>query len=162
VNTISGPTLARWIPGVSPGDIQNYDEAKKYLTQATMGRLAGFGHGTDQQLATALTGNPNVNISNMAAVDVTKMAIAARRMEHAQTLMAAGAGPVGYSQASANFAAGQDPRAYMIDLMEPDQIKKLQATLKGPERARFNTSLQAAINAGVIAPNFVPGATKGP
>ena len=47
-------------------------------------------------------------------------------------------------------AAAHDPRAFMIDLMETDQIDKLKKTLKGADRQRFNKSLQTALDSGAI------------
>ena len=151
--------------GVNPQKIQNYAEAEKYLTNATQQRAAGFGSHTDMQLATALSGSPNVHINDLAAEDVTKAAIALRRMEHAQYTMNSGAivndpisgaqkpgGAVNYATNKAAWAATQDPRAYAIDMMTPEQVANLQKTLKGAERAKFNASLKAAISSGVITP----------
>lgn len=153
------PDIARW-SGVSPDKLQNYAEAEKYLTQATQSRAQGFGAHTDMQLATAISGNPNVNINQMANVDVVKMAIALRRMEQAQTLHSAKSGPVGYTESSAKWAGTQDPRAYAIDMMDAKQLKKLDETLKPgtPERRKFNASIKAAIDAGVISPIEAEGA----
>lgn len=151
--------------GVNPQKIENYAEAEKYLTNATQQRAAGFGSHTDMQLATALSGSPNVHINDLAAENVTKAAIALRRMEHAQYTMNSGAtvndplsgaqkpgGAVNYAANKAAWAASQDPRAYAIDMMTPAQVTGLQKTLKGAERAKFNASLDAAIKSGVITP----------
>lgn len=143
------PTVSRWA-GVDPEKIRDYAEAEKYLTQATMSRAASFGTHTDQALAQAISGNPNVHINDLANVDVVKAAIALRRMEQAQTLEASKAGPVGYTASAAKWASTQDPRAFAIDLMPPEQIKKLQKDLKGKEREKFNASLKAAIDNGLI------------
>ncbi len=146
-----GPTVARW-GGIDPERLKNFDEAQKYLTQATLQRAASFGHGTDQQLATTITGNPNVHINDLAAVDVTKMGIATRAMEHAQTLYASKFGPANYTKAKADFAAQQDPRAYLMSmgLASPEQIDTWKKTLKGAEREKFNTSLRTAKEAGLF------------
>ncbi len=146
-----GPTVSRW-GGIDPERLKNFDEAQKYLTQATLQRAASFGHGTDQQLATTITGNPNVHINDLAAVDVTKMGIATRAMEHAQTLYASKFGPANYTKAKADFAAQQDPRAYLMSmgLASPEQIDTWKKTLKGAEREKFNTSLRTAKEAGLF------------
>jgi hypothetical protein len=145
------PTISRWA-GVDPSKLQNYAEAEKYLTQATQQRAAGFGAHTDMQLATAISGNPNVHINDLANTDVVKAAIALRRMEQAQTLESSRFGGPSYTTAKAQWAAQQDPRAFAIDMMSPPQIKNLQQTLKGPARDRFNASLRSAINNGLISP----------
>lgn len=146
-----GPTVSRW-GGIDPERLKNFDEAQKYLTQATLQRAASFGHGTDQQLATTITGNPNVHINDLAAVDVTKMGIATRAMEHAQTLYASKFGPANYTKAKADFAAQQDPRAYLMSmgLASPEQIDGWKKTLKGAERDKFNASLRTAKEAGLF------------
>lgn len=145
------PTIARWA-GVDPAKIKNYAEAEKYLTNATQTRAAGFGSHTDMQLSTALTGSPNVHINQMAAVDVTKMAIALRRMEQTQTLENAKAGGPKYTENSAKWGTTVDPRAFAIDLMPPEQVEKLQKELKGAARDKFNRSLRLGIENGVITP----------
>lgn len=130
--------------------IKNYAELEKYLTQAMQNRAQNLGPHTNEGLATAVTGSPNVHINDLAGVDLIKAAIGMRRMEHSQVLQAAKEGPANYTAAKAGFAAKQDPRAYVIDMMTPDQIKDLQKNLKGPERSRFNASLKAAIDSGAI------------
>lgn len=144
-----------WLPGVKidPNSIKDFDEAKKYLTQAAGSRAAAFGHGTDQALSTALTANPNTHISNLAAVDLTKATIALRRMEQAQTLQAdrIGVQPGQFATWAARWATNVDPRAFMVDLLDQKQLQNLQKTLKNPkERARFNSSVQMAIDNGII------------
>lgn len=150
--------------GVNPEKIQNYAEAEKYLTNATQQRAAGFGSHTDAQLATALSGSPNVHINDLAATDVTKAAIALRRMEHAQYVQNSGTtvmdpatgktvqgGPINYSANKAKWASSQDPRAYALDLMTPAQVTALNKSLTGAERAKFNASLKAAQASGVLS-----------
>lgn len=144
------PTIARWA-GVDPSKLQNYAEAEKYLTQATQTRAAGFGADTNMKLATAISGSPNIHINQLSNVDVTRAAIALRRMEQVQTLEASRSGAPNYTNAAANISARLDPRAFAIDMMQPEQIIHLQKTLKGPERAQFNRSLQMAIEDGVIS-----------
>lgn len=144
------PEFAKIIPGFDVSKIKNYAELEKYLTQATQTRAAQLGVKTDQGLATAIAGNPNVHINDLAVTDVVKSAIALRRMEHAQTLVNEGAGPVGYSAMKSKWPTTQDPAAYAIDLMEPDARTKYIKALKGPALERFNRSLEAAYASGVI------------
>ena len=144
--------LPQLVPASMQDKIKNYAELEKYLVNNTQNRAQNLGPHTNQGLATAVTGSPNVQINDLAGVDLIKAQIALRRMEQAQTFQAAKAGPVGYTTAKGTFAANQDPAAYGIDLMSPEQIQKLQKTLKGPERSRFNASLKAAIESGVVSP----------
>lgn len=144
------PTISRW-GGVDPDKLKNYAEAEKYLTQATQTRAASFGAHTDLALSTAITGSPNVHINEMASEDVAKVAIALRRMEQVQTLETAKLGGVNYTSNSAKWAASQNPRAYALDMMPAAEIVKLNKQLKGEERVKFNASLRAAIDNGVIS-----------
>jgi hypothetical protein len=143
------PTIARWA-GIDPEKIRNYAEADKYLTQATQQRAAGFGAHTDMQLATTISGSPNVHINDLSNVDVTKAAIALRRMEQVQTLEAAKVGGPGYTAEAARLAPNLDPRAFLIDQMDPQQVDKLKSSLTGSDKAKFNASLGMAYRDGVI------------
>jgi hypothetical protein len=138
------------VPPSMQDKIKNYAELEKYLVNNASQRAQNLGPHTNDGLAAATTGSPNVHINDLAGIDLIKAQIALRRMEHSQTLQATKAGPANYTAEKAKFSAGQDPQAYAIDMMEPEQIKKLQGTLKGPARARFNASLKAAIDSGVV------------
>ena len=144
------PQLSQYL-GVDASKIKNYAELEKYLTQAMQVRANNFGPHTNEGLATATTGSPNVHINDLAGQDLIQAAIGLRRMEQAQIIQASKAGPASYTNQKALFAAQQDPRAYQIDMMTPDQIKSLQKSLKGADRAKFNTSLRSAIDSGVIS-----------
>lgn len=147
-------TNASWLPEAlrpDPAKIKDFDEAKKYLTQLAGARAAGFGHGTDQALSTSLTASPNTHISNLAAVDLTKATIALRRMEQAQALEGEAIPDGKYSGWAARWAGGQDPRAYMIDLMNDEQRENLKKSLKTEaQRKKFEKSFQTAVEAGLI------------
>jgi hypothetical protein len=138
------------VPAAMQEKIKNYAELEKYLVQNASQRAQNLGPHTNDGLAAATTGSPSVHINDLAGVDLIKAQIALRRMEHAQTLQAARVGPANYTAEKARFSAGQDPQAYALDLMEPDQIQKLHKALKGADRDRFNDSLQAAIESGAI------------
>lgn len=146
----ASPAISQML-GVDPQKVKNYAEAEKYLTNATQQRAASFGAHTDLGLSTALTGSPSVHINDLAAADVTRAAIGLRRMEHVQTLANA-SDPVNYASNISKFAAKQNPAAYMIDVMTPEQVARLNSTLKGPERDKFNKSLALAIKYGVVTP----------
>lgn len=145
------PQISQYL-GVDADKIKNYADLNKYLTQGMQQRAQNLGPHTNEGLSTAVTGSPNVKINDMSVDELIKSQVMLRRMEQAQTLQSAKAGPVGYTGAKGSFATSQDPRAYGIDLMAPEQIQQLQKTLKGADRARFNSSLKAAIDSGVITP----------
>lgn len=138
------------VPPAMQDKIKNYAELEKYLTNNASLRAQNLGPHTNEGLATAVTGSPNVHINDLAGVDLIKAQLALRKMEHSQVLQAARAGGPNYTTAKASLATEHDPRAYAIETMAPEEIQKLQTTLKGAERTRFNRSLQAAIDAGVI------------
>lgn len=138
------------LPAGVQDKIKNYAELEKYLVQNTQQRAQGLGPHTNEGLAVATTGSPNVHINDLAGVDLIKAQIMLRRMEHAQHFEAAKAGPVNYSAVKGGIAAAQEPSAYGIDMMEPDRLEKLKKTLKGPARDRFNASLRSAIESGTV------------
>ena len=138
------------VPANMQDKIKNYAELEKYLVNNASQRAQNLGPHTNEGLATATTGSPNVHINDLAGVDLIKAQLAIRNMEHAQVMQAAKGGGPNYTTNKAAFSSLHDPRAYAINTMSPDDIKKLQATLKGPERAKFNQSLRAAIDSGVV------------
>ena len=137
--------------------VKNFDELQKYLVQQA--RTSG-GTGTNDQLAAAIAGNPSTKISNAAAADVAKTALALQRMKQAQIVTASAQGPNGpnagggYTQYGSSFNAKQDPRAFAFDLMDATAQRKLVQSLGAPTSApykRFITSLQIAHDAGLLA-----------
>jgi hypothetical protein len=143
------PQLATTL-GVDPEKIKNYAVADKYLTQAMQTRAAGFGHGTDAQLATTLSGSPNVGVTDLALHDLIKGSIALRRAEQAQTLTASKAGPQQYTNAASAWPAFHDIRAYTVDMLTPDARNKLISSLSPAERNKFNRTLREAYESGVL------------
>jgi hypothetical protein len=132
-------------------NIKDFDEARKYLTQ--FARSAGD-TGTNDKLAAAFAGNPNVGISNAASVDVLKTAMSLRRMQNAQVraFESSGQSPAGYGQWATKFNATQDPVAYGIDLMSPAERAKYYKGLSEPDKSKFIDSLNTATGLGLITP----------
>lgn len=150
-----------WLPGADkiigdPNKIKDYNEAEKYATQLAGSRASQFGHGTDQAMAQSLIGSPNTHISNLAGVDLTKAIIGLRRMEHVQTLEAdndpaIAKNPAKFGTWAARWATNVDPRAFMVDLMDKDQLANLQKSIRSPaDKAKFNRSVKMAIDNGII------------
>jgi hypothetical protein len=145
------------VPISDPNNIKAFDEAKKYLTDYV--NQTG-NSGTNDKLAAAFAGNPSVHISNAAAIDVAKTALAMQRFKQAQILSYGNQPPEGYAKHAAQFAQTMDPRAFGLDLMAPEARKALFASLpKKPdsqgretnqERIRFLNSLQAAHDTGMV------------
>lgn len=137
--------------GIDVDKIKNFDEAKKYLTDWVM---ANGSTGTNDKLAAAFASNANVGISNAAAIDVAKSALAVRRMRHAQAMEFTKTGlPEGqYSRWAAKWNASQDPRAYGFDLMNREAAGKFLKSMSKEDRARFETSLATAESNQLTSP----------
>ena len=161
--------IGQVFPGVNEQDIADFDKANKYLTAYAQQSAANLGHGTDQQLTTALTGNASTHISNLAAKDVAKLSLGMERMKQSMVSDFQNAkGPDGnplpasqYSDFASKWAGGVDPKAFAIDLA--DDPSKITASLKTPQqKAKFAASLRKAIKAGVIAPPTQQGQADAP
>ena|ERR1700733_1690867 len=143
------------VPGVKESDfngtVADYDKAKKYLTDFV--NQTG-NSGTNDKLAAAFAGNPSVHISNAAAVDVAKSALALRLMQQAQHMefekqnLPASA----YSKWIAQKNNQLDPRAFGINYMSPEAKKKLfeQLNRNPKEGELFDKSLGIAHDAGYV------------
>lgn len=157
INEIKSFLQSMGVPGADIEGIKNFDEARKYLTQYAQ---SVGDTGTNDKLAAAFAGNPSVGISNSAAVDVAKTALALRRLQNAQLMAFEGAGlkDSQFTQFASQFNATQDPRAYGLDMMSPEARAKLIGDLKGEEKAKFVQSLKTAIALGLVQ---APGAANG-
>lgn len=146
------------VPGIKADDfdgtVKDFDLAKKYLTQFV---TTNGSTGTNDKLAAAFAGNPSVGISNAAAKDVAKSAIALRRMQNAinQEFEAQNLPASQYSKWKAQAIQKTDPRAFGTDLMSDEVKKKLYDQLKKnpTEAKRFEDSLNLAVNMGFLTPS---------
>jgi hypothetical protein len=137
---------------MSPNDdVKNFDEARKYLTQYA---TSVGSPNTNDKLAANFAGNPNVGISNAAAVDVLKTALSLRRLQNAKVraFQASGEQPNTYNQWAAKFNSEQDPVAYGFDMMSPEQRSKYVKSLSPADRQKFVGSLQTATQLGLVTP----------
>lgn len=146
------------MPGVKETDptfanVPTFDKAKKYLTDFVNQNSAG---GTNDRLAASFAGNPSVGISNAAAQDVAKSAMALARMRQALQLQweKEKLPASQFSRWMVNKVQETDPRAFGLDMMDEAKVKKLYATVdKNPiESKRFDASLDIAHNLGFITP----------
>jgi hypothetical protein len=144
------------VPGVSEKDpafanVPTYDKAKKYMVDFV--NQTG-NTGTNDKLAAAFAGNPSVNISNAAAVDVLKSALSLRLMQQAQYLeFEKSSKPDSeFSKFIAQKNNQLDPRAFGVNYMSPEAKQKLKEQLsKNPkEKELFEKSIQIAHDAGYI------------
>jgi hypothetical protein len=146
------------IPGLSERDpgfasVPTYDKAKKYLVDVVnqSGNI-----GTNDKLAATFAGNPSVNISNAATVDVAKSLLALKRMQQAAYLEFENKGLPDhqFSKWMARRVNEIDPRAFGTDMMSDDAKKKLLDKLnKDPvEKQRFEASAKLGVSLGFITP----------
>lgn len=148
--------IITWLPGADKAEIDKvgiFQETRKYLTQ--IARTSGNTN-TNDQLAAAFAGNPDITMSKAATENVLKSVIALRKMQHAQVLLAEqqGVKPEEYSKWIAKNQNVLDARAFGFDIMSDDAKKKLVTELKKDPKAlkRFEDSLQFAHDADLIAP----------
>jgi hypothetical protein len=132
--------------------VASYDEANKYLTQYAQNKAASFGHGTDSQLAAAMTGNGSTKISNLAAQDVVKVNIGLERMDQArmQAWQNSGLQPSQYAQWKSQFGSTMDPRVFVADQMDPAKVQSMVKKMNPKEQATFRTQYNWAVQNGFI------------
>ena len=138
-------------------DVATYDKAKKYLTDFVN---QNGNSSTNDKLAAAFAGNPSVNISNAAAVDVAKSALALRRMKQAQLVAfeQSGLPDKDYAKFASKWAVGVDPRAFGFDMMTVAQRNAVLNSIsdkKGKDGAAsprdlFKLQVEAAHESGLL------------
>lgn len=141
------------IPGVAETDpglasVTDFDKAKKYLVQ--IARSTG-NSATNDQLAAAFSGNPNVGISNAATQDVLGSIYALRALDLAKTKAweKQNLPDAQFTKFSSTWDNNIDPRAFGVQYMRPEAIIKLNKSLKGKDREKFNNSVQIARELGL-------------
>lgn len=141
------PNIRQSDPGFD--NIKDFDKLNKYLIQIAQG--SGFGTDTNDKLAAAFAGNPSVKISNAATQDILGSIAALRTLDLARTKAweKSGLQDNQYSKWAANWHNNIDPRAFAIPYMSPEAIVKLNKTLKGKEREKFNNSVEIARQSGI-------------
>jgi hypothetical protein len=151
VNQIKSFLQSVGVPGIDINKIKDYDEAHKYLTDWV---TANGDHSTNDKLAAAFSSNASTKISNAAAVDVAKSALALRRMKQAQLeqFEATGLPESQYGKWSAKWNREQDPRIYGWDYMSDPQKKNFLQSVSGPKRDLLIMQLHHAADAGFVDP----------
>ena len=152
---VVGPTAAGMIE--SPKNIANFDEANKYMTSYAAAMAGAHGATTDSQLATALSANASTHISSLAAQDVIRANIALERMGQSQVAAFQATTdpqtgrpltPDRWSDFSATWNRSTDPRAFAVDMMNPQQVSTMLAGMSPADRAKFQSTYTTAINHG--------------
>jgi hypothetical protein len=154
-----GDTPLKYVAGFLPSSLSDqakrtlYDEASKYTTGMAIGGPGGSRSNEGQ--AASVAANPNVHISNTAALAVAKSVLAQRRMEQAGTLAfdRSGAPDAQYLRFMDRWNTDQDPHAFAADKMTADERAKLVASMGGTKSAayqKFRRSFQEGVDSGVI------------
>lgn len=156
VNKIKSFLQSVGVPGIDVNKIKDFDEAHKYLTDWV---TANGDSSTNDKLAAAFASNASTKISNAAAVDVAKAALALRRMKQAQLeeFEASGLPESQYGKWAAKWNREQDPRIYGWDYMNDSQKKTFLSSVTGPKRDLIIMQLHRAAENGFVDPqSLVP------
>jgi len=107
------------------GEIKDYDEFKKIMTNYASLASAGLGTGTDARLNAALTGNANPSISKLANEDILTKNIAIEKMRQAQDYawQNSGAPADQFNKWQSQWNKQINPDAFVFSVMTPAQQK---------------------------------------
>jgi hypothetical protein len=147
-----GPDILQKMGIVDPSKIQSYDEANKYLTQYAMAQSGSMGEGTDAKLATAIAGNANTHISNLASQDVVKTNIALELMNNAalQEFDKSNLLESQWPKFKSNFGSNIDPRVFLWGSMPMDKRSAAASKMTADQREQFKNQYNWAISNGYI------------
>jgi hypothetical protein len=140
------------LPGIDKAKIGSFEEAAAFLDAAR--RQGAITPGTGQAPGSGTTTAPTgaLDISQPAARALVQAQIAQRRMQAAQALSYDDKdNGAGYGRHAADFANRIDPRAFVVDKMNPTEKQALMRSLGAPGSPayeRFRKSLQAAHDQG--------------
>lgn len=140
------------LPGVDPKRIEDLDEATNYLASAARSGTLNAAPGQAPGAGSPTT--PDIGeISQPAAANLVRAQIGLKRLQQAQARSYTGRdNGAGYAQHAADFASGQDPRAFSFDLRTPAEKQKLLQSLgpkDGPAYQKFIKSLRTAHDLGL-------------
>jgi len=144
-------------PGVAEklgwtGDVKNYDEFKKILTNYASSVSGSLGTGTDARLNAAVTGNANPNISNLANDDILTKTIAAEKMRAAAdyAFQQSGLTTDKFNQWQSQWNKSVDPATFAYAEMNPQQQASFVNRQSPAQLAAFKKNLGNLVRAGVI------------
>jgi hypothetical protein len=146
----AGPLL-----GIDPEKIKDFNELKKYFSQYSVQASAAMGPKTNEGMAAAVTSNPNVKMDRLSALDLSKVALGVERMRQAgvlafQELVQKNlAHPNQFNQFMLDWGTRMDPRAFVYDLMTPDQRAKVRK-LPEKEQKKIHDAMVIADRFGLL------------
>lgn len=137
------------------GDVKDYDEFKKILTNYASSVSGSLGTGTDARLNAAVTGNANPNISKTANEDILVKTLAAEKMRQAQDYAFQNSGLTTdkFNQWQSQWNKTVNPDAFAFVEMSPDQQKSfLDRQQKSGSLNKFKSDLGNLVRGGIIQP----------
>lgn len=134
------------------GDVQNYDEFKKILTNYASSVSGSLGSGTDARLNAAITGNANPGISKMANEDILVKTMAAEKMRAAQDYAFQNSGLTTdkFNQWQSQWNKAVNPDAFVFTSMSPQQQQAFIKRQSPAQLAKFKSDLGNLVRAGLI------------
>lgn len=137
------------------GDVKDYDEFKKILTNYASSVSGSLGTGTNARLDAAITGNANPGISKMANEDILAKTMAAEKMRAAQDYAFQNSGLTTdkFNQWQSQWNKAVDPQAFVYDSMSPKQRRALQERLSPQQLQQLRTSYNSLVSQGILQPN---------
>jgi hypothetical protein len=134
------------------GDVQNYDEFKKILTNYASSVSGSLGSGTDARLNAAITGNANPNISKLANEDILTKTIAAEKMRAAQDYAFQNSGLTTdkFNQWQSQWNRNVNPEAFVYASMSPEQRAAYNKRVGSTKSAQTKRDLISLARAGII------------
>jgi hypothetical protein len=144
------PDLAKKIGWT--GDVQNYDEFKKILTNYASSVSGSLGSGTDARLNAAITGNANPGISKMANEDILAKTMAAEKMRAAQDYAFQNSGLTTdkFNQWQSQWNKNVNPDAFVFTSMSPAQQQAFLKRQSPAQLTKFKSDLGNLVRAGLI------------
>jgi hypothetical protein len=134
------------------GDVQNYDEFKKILTNYASSVSGSLGSGTDARLNAAITGNANPGISKLANEDILTKTMAAEKMRAAQDYAFQNSGLTTdkFNQWQSQWNKAVNPDAFVFTSMSPQQQQAYLKRQSPAQMAKFKSDLGNLVRAGLI------------
>jgi hypothetical protein len=144
------PDLAKKIGWT--GDVQNYDEFKKILTNYASSVSGSLGSGTDARLNAAITGNANPGISKLANEDILAKTMAAEKMRAAQDYAFQNSGLTTdkFNQWQSQWNKAINPDTFVFTSMSPQQQQAFLKRQTPAQLTKFKSDLGNLVRAGLI------------
>lgn len=136
------------------GEVKDYDEFKKILTNYASSVSGSLGTGTDARLNAAVTGNANPGISKMANEDILAKTMAAEKMRAAQDYAFQNSGLTTdkFNQWQSQWNKAVDPQAFVYDSMSPKQRRAMLERMSPQQVQQLRSNYNSLVSQGIIQP----------